>query len=189
MKNYIETLKTENNNIIQIGSHDGVLGEEYGFIEFISNNLNNVVMIEPVPQYMEKLKNNLKNVRSNIKFIQAAIRNYDGVGKINLMGGSSTFNSEYNHLPSVETEVINISTLLKNLNFSDIDLLLLDVEGCEKEIVDSLDLKNNKINCIRWEYHILSKDDNNFIINKFKENGYNVDKCLHDEPHNMIAWK
>jgi hypothetical protein len=33
MKNYKDNLKINENNILQIGSHDGVVGEEYGFIE------------------------------------------------------------------------------------------------------------------------------------------------------------
>jgi len=189
MKDYLTTIKPHGNKILQIGSHDGVVGEEYGFIEFINHTENDVVMVEPVPQYMKILKENLAECRSSIRYIESGIRNFDGVGKITLEGGMSSFKGNFNYTPSIDVKIMSISSLLNELGFLAFDLLLLDTEGCEREIIEALDFNTIDVGTIRWEYHNLSQDDNQFIIEKLLSNGYSVDYCSHDSPHNRVAWK
>lgn len=189
MKNYIETLKSTGNRIIQIGSHDGIVGEEYGFIEFINSTENVVVMVEPVPQYMKTLKENLSECKSSIQFIGCGVRNFDGVGNITLEGGMSSFKGNFDRNPSIEVKIISVSTLFEQIGFKAFDLLLLDTEGCEREIIEAIDFNTVDVGTIRWEYHNLSQDDNRFIIDKLLSNGYSVDYCSHDSRHNLVAWK
>ena len=189
MKNYIDTLKPSNNRIVQIGSHDGVVGEEYGFIEFINQTENEVVMVEPIPEYMKSLKENLSECRSSIRFIECGIRNFDGVGKITLEGGMSSFKGNFNNAPSIDVKIMSVPSLFDHIGFKAIDLLLLDTEGCEREIIEAIDLSLFDIRTIRWEYHNLSSSDNDFIRDKLSSNGYSIDYCFHDSKHNLIAWK
>lgn len=189
MKDYLQTLKPSNNRIIQIGSHDGVVGEEYGFIEFINQTENDVVMVEPVPQYMKTLKENLAAYRSSIRFIECGIRNFDGVGKITLEGGMSSFKGNFNYNPSIDVKIMSVSKLFDEIGFKVFDLLLLDTEGCEREIIESIDFGVVDVGTIRWEYHNLSYSDNQFIVDKLSLNGYSIDYCSHDSLHNLVAWK
>ena len=189
MKNYLETLHPSNNNIIQIGAHDGIVGEEYGFIELIRESHNNVLMVEPVPAYMKLLKQNLYETKSSIRFVESGVRNYNGNSRITLEGGMSSFKGAFNTHPSIEVSVITIDALLAEAAFPIIDLLLLDTEGCEREIIESLDLSKTDVRTIRWEYHNLTAEDNKFITTKLSALGYNLDYCSHDPRHNVLAWK
>lgn len=185
MIDYKKYLKPEKNNIIQIGSNDGIIGEEYGFIELIKENHNNVILIEPISEYLNVLKTTVKNSKSNIQFIQAGIRNYDGTSKINVQGGASSFKFGVNE-NSREVDVVSTKTLFKLFN-NKIDLLLIDAEGCECEIIQDIDFSKNEINVIRFEYHLLGEEEKNNIIEKLSLYNYNIDKCVYDSPHNMVA--
>ena len=189
MKNYKDNLKINENNILQIGSHDGVVGEEYGFIEFIRTISNNVVMVEPVSAYMDLLKSNMKGCISNITFLECGVRNFDGTGKITLEGGMSSFKGNFGVHNSEVVKIVSWNTLMCMIPFSDIDLLLLDTEGCESEIIGAIDFGKTNIRTIRWEYHNLSRGENESIISKMLANGYSIDYCSHDTLHNLVAWK
>lgn len=189
LKNYQDQLKPEGNNIIQVGANDGIVGEEYGFIEIVKNRNNNIVMVEPIPEYLNTLKQTVSEAKSNIRFLNAGIRNKQGVDKITVEGGLSSFKGEFGYRPSILVKVLNTKDLFEFCKFDVIDLLLLDTEGCEREIVEDLDLQTNNIRTIRWEYHNLSLDDNKFIMNKLTHHGFSIGFCSHDSPHNFIAWR
>lgn len=189
LKNYQDQLKQEGNNIIQVGANDGIVGEEYGFIEVVKNHNNNVVMVEPIPEYMNTLKQTVSGAKSNIRFLNAGVRNKQGVDKITLEGGLSSFKGEFVSKPSLMVKVINTKDLFEFCKFDVVDLLLLDTEGCEREIVEDLDLQTNNIRTIRWEYHNLTPNDNMFIMNKLIQHGFSVGLCSHDSPHNFVAWR
>jgi hypothetical protein len=188
-KNYQDQLKPESNNIIQVGANDGIVGEEYGFIEIVKNHNNNVVMVEPIPEYLNTLKQTVSGAKSNIRFLNAGIRNKQGVDKITLEGGLSSFKGQFGHRPSIVVKVINTKDLLEFCKFDVVDLLLLDTEGCEREIVEDLDLQTNNIRTIRWEYHNLTQEDNEFIMNKLSQHGFTIGLCSHDSKHNFIGWR
>lgn len=189
LKNYQDQLKPEGNNIIQVGANDGIVGEEYGFIEIVKNHNNNVVMVEPIPEYLNTLKQTVSGAKSNIRFLNAGIRNKQGVDKITVEGGLSSFKGEFGHRPSIVVKVINTKDLLEFCKFDVVDLLLLDTEGCEREIVEDLDLQTNNIRTIRWEYHNLTQEDNEFIMNKLRHHGFTIGLCSHDSRHNFIGWR
>lgn len=189
LKNYQEQLKPEGNNIIQVGANDGVVGEEYGFIEIVRDAKNNVVMVEPIPAYLTTLKETVKGAKSDIRFLNAGIRNRQGVDKITVEGGLSSFKGEFGHRPSIMVKVMNTKDLFEFCKFDVVDLLLLDTEGCEREIVEDIDLSTNNIRTVRWEYHNISREDNMFIANKLTTHGFKVGFCSHDPNHNFVAWR
>jgi FkbM family methyltransferase len=83
MKNLQEIInffyKKNNNktfNIIQVGANDGVRNDH--LYEFINKNNNiNGFLIEPIPFIFEKLKENYKNNKNNLSFLNFAIFNND----------------------------------------------------------------------------------------------------------------
>ena len=189
MTNYLNHIKKSDNIIVQVGANDGIVGEEYGFVELIRDTSNIVYMIEPVPMYMEVLKDVSKDYRSKIEYIQCGIRNYNGVGSISVDGGMSSFVFNTSSCPKITVPVQTFSSLFISRCITDIDLLLLDVEGCELELVESIPFDIVRIGVIRWEYHNLSSKDNIKICQILQSNGYDVDYCSHDPKHNMVAFK
>ena len=53
---YSDFINKNNPTIIQIGAHDGVLGEEYGFQELLDSLKNfNLILVEPLSPYFDNL--------------------------------------------------------------------------------------------------------------------------------------
>lgn len=174
-----------NPTIVQIGANDGIVGEEYGFHEFLFElNSFNLFLVEPLQRYYDNLNSiysKFSGKTKNITYCNHAITWEDGVSQMVDMGGCSQI------IPgsgiSVQTKSWN--SFIADNNITTIDLLMLDCEGYEFNILSSINYDQISPKVIRYEYaHIPNKQEtDDFLISK----GYTIEYCETDPPFNKIA--
>lgn len=168
--------------IVQIGSHDGVLGEEYGLQELIEElDSFKLILVEPLEQYFNNLRSVYEKYESKIVYCNHAISEIDGYTYMIPSGGSS----HINHAGGVQIKSKTWETFIKENKIQHIDLLLLDCEGYEYEILKTIDFTSIKPKIIRYEYaHIPDKIGCDEFL---KSKGYRIKFCRHDHTFNKIA--
>ena len=124
---------TSESIVIDLGLYHGI------FSEFIFKKYNCYVYgFEPIEEFFNLSKSLLNN--NKIKLFNYAVGNDDRVDKISLdMDGSSIYKKGKN---LVNIHVKSFESVLKELNLSQVDLLKINVEGCEYEILDHILNKN-----------------------------------------------
>jgi FkbM family methyltransferase len=184
--NYLDYIKhVEAPTIIQIGAHDGVLGEEYGLQDYLKSlNTCRVFFVEPIKTYFNNLKNVYEFLGLNAVFCNNAICNTNGPIKMYDAGGLSRVDVNGN----CEVSGITWNDFVKSNTIDNIDLLLLDCEGMEFEIMKQINFISKLApKVIRYEhYHIPNQHDcRSFLIS----HGYQIGSCVHDSIYNTIAVK
>lgn len=154
--------------LIQIGANDGLRFDNIN--KFIKEFKPNSILVEPIKEYFNELKQNYKNFE-NIFFENLAISVNDQINylyKVNSkdldkydehIKGISSFDLRHllkhgvkkSHITKEETKSISITDLFKKYSFN-IDLLLIDAEGYDAEIVIDLLSKSNFRPIIIIEY-------------------------------------
>ena len=91
----------------------------------------------------------------------------------------------------VQIKTIRFDDLVQKYSITEIDKILIDIEGYEYEILKDIDLKKIKINSILFEYkhfdgYLKTGNKLEEILRKFEENNYKTAKV---DEENMIAVK
>jgi FkbM family methyltransferase len=176
--------------IIQIGSNNG----NDSVRQFITENQNNidlVVLVEPIPFILDQLKENYKNF-NNI-FIENIAISDDEFEKFTLYyeEGSnyelSSFRKQHlidcncslEKIKSIDVDCLTINQLFEKYNIDTLDYLHVDTEGLDVHIISSIDFNKFKINNIIFE--IIHADGTQQIgtnytetIEYLKKLGYNL---------------
>lgn len=159
------------------------IGANYGLFSLYSQNYNpkHVFSIEPMPDTFNEMVKNLSPYL-NVTCIRKSISDYDGTAKFSVteVAGNnySTKNNEGFHpssrLYEIEVPTITFNTLVKDYCIDHIDFLKIDCEGCEYDILSTIDKEylQTKIKKIALEYHshkiknslLLILNENNFTI-------------------------
>jgi len=180
---YTKLLNKKNPTIVQIGAHDGILGEEYGLQETL-DELDNfrLILVEPIEKWFLNLKSVYSKYEDKVEYLMVAISEKNGSIKMVDHGCMSRIDNN----GSIDVESITWDTFIEKYNIENIDLLLLDCEGYEFQILNSINFSKQKISLIRYEfYHIPNKEEcDNYLI----KNGYNIDLCHYDSISNKIAY-
>ena len=98
---------------------------------------------------------------------------------------------EDNDIDKVVIETLRFKDLIKKHSITEIEKIIIDVEGFEYEILSDIDLAEIKINSIMFEYkhfdgYLKSGDKLQEIIKKFEKNNYKVSKI---DKENILAIK
>jgi FkbM family methyltransferase len=185
-------------SVIQVGAMDGInFDDTRGFLDMYRWKS---LLIEPIPDLFNELKNNFKD-RDNYTFEQSAITEFDGeiemltipneiIEKENLHPGykgmsalyplKNGFGSDYQRDIDVKTQfgvnikvpALTLDSLFKKHNIQEFDVLICDAEGYDWNIFKQLDLTKYKPKFIRLEYINLTKEEQAMTIAKLKDNGY-----------------
>jgi len=186
-----------NFGLVVIGAHHG-----YWLLDEINKTSKNILLIEPVPYNFLQLKERYKNYK-NIFFEQNFIFDNNsqisfffvkevsisrlgkhwasGIGSFSkkhiLKHKSKRFNIKENDINEIQIQSITFNELCKKYNIKIIDKLLIDVEGSEKKIIESIDYKNVFIKELVFEYKHLDRTfhfDKNLksLINFLKDNNF-----------------
>lgn len=180
---YLDFIKETEPIIVQIGSHDGILGEEYGLQNYLEN-LNNfsIFLVEPIEEYFNNLKNVYGKYKQNVKYCNYAITDVEGVSYMLEQGCMSKMDP--NGSLKVYSKTWN-NFLLQNY-IKKIDLLLLDCEGYEFNIIKNINFNQLKPKVIRYEYYwIDNKEECDYYLIK---NGYKIGLCSYDPTYNKVAY-
>ena len=171
-----------NPTIVQIGSHDGVLGEEYGFQELLESiEKFRLILVEPLSPYFDNLVNIYGKYGNCVSYHKHAISEIDGTTAMVGQGCCSYVDPNGNI--GIESKTWN--TFVSDVLLDDIDILLLDCEGYEFKIIQGIDFSKIKPNVIRYEYiHIPNQAECDAYL---ESQGYRIEYCVHDHTYNKIA--
>lgn len=173
--------------IIQVGANDGIVGEDYGFSEFLSElDSFNLYLIEPIEKYYDNLPSiydRFSSDKKKIHYCNFAITSESGSADMIDLGGCSRIIPQGTGGISVKSKTWN--SFVEEYEINKIDLLLMDCEGYEFSILSGIDYTMLKPNCIRYEfYHIPDKlKTDQFLMS----NGYYVSFCETDPTYNKVA--
>ena len=128
------------NAVLDIGSNIGITAHYWLF----KNPKVKIYCYEPSKKNFKRLTENTKKFKKNIKLKQSAVSNFNGYSK--LYKSKTGVNDSIIDKVSENFEkikVIKINDILKKIfsNFKNLDILKIDTEGCEREILKSIDKK------------------------------------------------
>tara|TARA_B100000963_G_scaffold334422_1_gene327625 strand:+ start:103 stop:720 length:618 start_codon:yes stop_codon:yes gene_type:complete len=158
--------------LVSIGSHTGIWLQE----ELKSFNLKKNILIEPVPYNINQLEENTKKFH-NVIIEKSAVSDKDetvsffylkkdsidqlkkhwatGIGSFDkshlLNHRSKRFLITDDHIEEIKINCISFKSLKKKYDIQSIDKLMIDVEGAEFKILNSINYKEIKIKEIFFE--------------------------------------
>jgi FkbM family methyltransferase len=164
MKIWIEYCEKFNpQQVYDIGANTGI----YGLVAKALNPSTEVSFFEPIAKAVEILQLNLEMNRFTANVFSLALSNYDGVGHFYMDNKSDfaysvTLNSftdlamtgthkEDLTLQKVETQVAQVSTLLKNGAIRKPNLVKIDVETHEHEVLEGFNFDLSEIDAFLIE--------------------------------------
>lgn len=156
------------------------LGANAGFTSiYFSKHFPNALIacVEPMPNNVAILKRNLQSNKVNAIVKQAAISVSDGVLQMDISANDYghkvhgiTFGKDVG-AQTVGVDAVSINSLLKELQWPQIDLLKIDIEGYEGILFSSNTTWLNKTNTIVMEIHEgVSPDEINRILSAYSFN-------------------
>jgi len=183
MINYTNLVNKNNPVIVQIGAHDGVLGEEYGLQELLDSLGNfKLILIEPVDKFFNNLQSVYGKYGDKVQYMKCAITDINGT--VNMIDQGCM--SKIDNSGGLSVDSITWNKFISDNNINKIDLLILDCEGYEFNILNQIDYSVIKPSVIRYEYLWLPNKEecDNYLIS----NGYNIELCEYDHTYNKIAF-
>jgi FkbM family methyltransferase len=179
---YRDFIEKDNPVIVQIGAHDGILGEEYGLQEFLEDTGKfRLILVEPLAKYFDNLVNVYGKYNDLVDYCNYAITDVDGeIGMVEQ--GCMSFISP--HGP-VKIRSKTWDSFIEEMKINKIDLLILDCEGYEFQILKKINFAKIKPQVIRYEYaHIANKEECDSYLT---QQGYRIEFCKHDHTYNKVA--
>ena len=168
--------------VVDLGANIGIFSlyaEDHG-AEFI-------YAFEPIPHYLGFFKTNLQKY-SNIELSEAGIGQktekdyivYDEDGNTILAEVYNDFKWKSEERKSLSINIISINDFMDNMD--NVDFLKVDIEGSEYKIFEIITNENlKKIKKIACEFHWNYNDKLSKIIDKLKENNFDVYHFYTDE--------
>ena len=217
ISNLISSQNYTINNVVQIGGNDGL--QDDFLRELIIQNEWNTHILEPVDMYFESLKETYSDYPYVI-CCPYAILESSGKKQINFVPplenhawvqGCSTFYPKKNcvgveysfvteevqkHLQN-KTELCVVESLtwgdfVENYNIENIDMIVMDTEGCEWEILQQISLSQHDVKIIILEYHNHSESEQKKILKKLENEGMKIIPIITDgekSEHDLIAYR
>jgi FkbM family methyltransferase len=184
----LESLKSDI-FFIEIGANDGIEGDP--IYPFVKKYKWSGVYIEPQKMIFEKLKNNFSN-HSNLFFENIAITkneeevvlyipdkkgeiNYSLFASLSLESGEMPwFNKSQITEERVQGKPFNYLIEKYRLKEKKFVFLLIDVEGQEKQIFDTINFENYKPNAILYEHDHLKYSEDRQLKMMLQKHGYKI---------------
>ncbi len=205
---------------VEIGSNDGSKHDHLKHL--IRGHPWRGVMVEPVPFVFERLRANYGEL-DRVALEQVAIADSEGALPFFHLAEASAAEQEtlpdyydalgsfsrevvaghVDAIPDIEERIIEITvpairfeTLLGRQGDPGVDLLLIDVEGYDWELLQSIDLERHRPRLVVFEHYHLSAADQDAARGRFTQLGYDVRRevldtwCLDLSPNDELsaAW-
>ena len=198
--------------LVVIGAHIGIhIKDEISKIKDSS-----ILLVEPVPHNISAIKENLKEFKNihlepvavasvretkDFFFVKATSINKlkkhwaSGIGSFNknhlLNHRTKRFLIEEDDIDKIQIKTVKFEDLIEKYSITEIDKILIDIEGYEYEILKDMDLKKVRINSILFEYkhfdgYQKTGEKLEEILKKFEENNYKTSKV---DEENILAIK
>lgn len=178
---------------IQVGANDGVKFD--GLYEFVSSHKCRGLVIEPLKVYFDSLEKNYASF-PDITAIHRAIHHSEqkvmlyhvnpekidslpewsqGLGSLDPDHHKKS-NTPSEYIIEEEVECTHLMQLVREYNFSHLNLLQIDVEGYDAEVIKMLDFSVLRPNIIKFEHSNMEKKVRSNIIRLLKAHGYRLFK-------------
>ena len=198
--------------LVVLGAHIGIhIKDEISKIKDRS-----VLLVEPVPHNISAINENLKEFKNihlepvavasvretkDFFFVKATSINKlkkhwaSGIGSFNknhlLNHRTKRFLIEEDDIDKIPIKTVKFEDLIEKYSITEIDKILIDIEGHEYEILRDMDLKKVRINSILFEYkhfdgYQKTGEKLEEILKKFEENNYKTSKV---DEENILAIK
>ena len=198
--------------LVVLGAHIGIhIKDEISKIKDSS-----ILLVEPVPHNISAINENLKEFKNihlepvavasvretkDFFFVKATSINKlkkhwaSGIGSFNknhlLNHRTKRFLIEEDDIDKIPIKTIKFEDLIEKYSITEIDKILIDIEGYEYEILRDMDLKKVRINSILFEYkhfdgYQKTGEKLEEILKKFEENNYKTSKV---DEENILAIK
>ncbi len=198
--------------LVVLGAHIGIhIKNEISKIKDSS-----ILLVEPVPHNISAINENLKEFKNihlepvavasvretkDFFFVKATSINKlkkhwaSGIGSFNknhlLNHRTKRFLIEEDDIDKIPIKTVKFEDLIEKYSITEIDKILIDVEGYEYEILRDMDLKKVRINSILFEYkhfdgYQKTGEKLEEILKKFEENNYKTSKV---DEENILAIK
>ena len=198
--------------LVVLGAHIGIhIKDEISKIKDSS-----ILLVEPVPHNISAINENLKEFKNihlepvavasvrdtkDFFFVKATSINKlkkhwaSGIGSFNknhlLNHRTKRFLIEEDDIDKIPIKTVKFDDLIEKYSITEIDKILIDIEGYEYEILRDMDLKKVRINSILFEYkhfdgYQKTGEKLEEILKKFEENNYKTSKV---DEENILAIK
>ncbi len=198
--------------LVVLGAHIGIhIKDEISKIKDSS-----ILLVEPVPHNISAINENLKEFKNihlepvavasvrdtkDFFFVKATSINKlkkhwaSGIGSFNknhlLNHRTKRFLIEEDDIDKIPIKTVKFEDLIEKYSITEIDKILIDIEGYEYEILRDMDLKKVRINSILFEYkhfdgYQKTGEKLEEILKKFEENNYKTSKV---DEENILAVK
>ncbi len=198
--------------LVVLGAHIGIhIKDEISKIKDSS-----ILLVEPVPHNIVAINENLKEFKNihlepvavasvretkDFFFVKATSINKlkkhwaSGIGSFNknhlLNHRTKRFLIEEDDIDKILIKTVKFEDLIEKYSITEIDKILIDIEGYEYEILKDMDLKKVRINSILFEYkhfdgYQKTGEKLEEILKKFEENNYKTSKV---DEENILAVK
>lgn len=177
---------------MQIGAFDGVAGDLIR--ELVLNDVRwSGVLVEPQPAVFKRLLANYEMASARLQFMQCAVSNesvaklfyfipqheIDRLGLDAWAGEVASFDRDHvqKYFPaevvkSLEVQVATVAEVAKQAGLSRIDLVVMDVEGHERTILESIDWQGLGIRACVFEHKHMSAHVIGDLEQLFERNGF-----------------
>src|SRR5208282_6464208 len=154
-------LEKEKNTIIwQIGAADGILADP---LRPLAVNFDpKIVMLEPNPYMFERLQRNYAR-NENIRFIQAALGSACGKMELHAVHPDKI---AAEHVEKIPVEMISVAKLMTITDNQKPDIVLVDVEGMDGKILQSILESGIRPKIIQYETRCLPESDKEALAAK-----------------------
>src|SRR5262249_8233052 len=96
-------------------------------------------------------------------------------------GGIASFNAEHllKHVPYAQLVSYNVKTITfaeaaERLPGGYVDVVVIDVEGHERTIIEAIDLERHRVKFFIYEHKHLSKSDRSALESKLRRHGFSL---------------
>ena len=171
---YLDNLET----VIDLGANVGL----FSLYMLKKHNCKRIYAVEPTKKAFSQLSDSLRD-ELNVSVHKLAIHNFDGKSKIKSVEDNSTISGfiddvhpyTQHNMKEEEVDVVTLSRFMNDHNLDHVDLIKIDIEGCEYDVIDSLsDFDILKSDRYLIEYHWAKTKNIKKIVDRFKFLGYNI---------------
>lgn len=177
---------------VQIGAYDGVAGDPIRSLVLEDDRWSGV-MVEPQPDVFDRLRRNYLAQASRLQFLNVAISDRSGEKTLFCISEAerkqlglsdwgeevASFNAEHlrKHFPharlvSCSVKTMTFAEVADRLSGGHVDVVVMDVEGHERTIIENIDLERHRVKFIVYEHKHLSESDRSAVENKLRGHGF-----------------
>ena len=137
--------------VIDIGAHHGTYAILLG--KLVQKKKGRIIAVEPNPSAFKILKENVRrnNLEDTVQCEQAAIMQH--AGTLRMTDGEDQSRIAELAASGFEVEAVPLSTLLKKYFVDRVDIMIIDVEGAELNVLQSIDWRECRFGRIFCELH------------------------------------